>query len=498
MADETKTGSSETPETATATAEGAEKPAKLSQAVEMKDIGPCKKHIKVTVERDAIDKRLDEKYSELVSDANVAGFRPGKAPRKIIEKRFHKDVVDQVKAEIMMQSLEQLGEENDVAPLSPPNIDPTKIDLPEQGPLVYEFEVEVRPTFDLPDYKGLNLKRPIHTFTEAEIEEQEHRIVAPHGQVVPKPEGDAKIGDYLVADVVFKDDDQTISELKETTLRVEKILAFNDGFIRNFADQVKGAKAGQTKTAEVNLLKSSARPELADKKVKAEVQVKEVKTVRLPELTHELMHEFGVHSPEQLRERIRVALDRRLEYQQRQSARQQVLQHIAAAASWDLPQDLLARQARAALGRRVMEMRAGGMSDEEIQGRLRVMQQDVLNSTALALKEHFVLQKIAETEKIDVSEDDINDEIERIAYENNESPRRIRARLEKEDLLESLAIELIERKVLDLIFESAQYEDEQIDNPVDNSYATVEAQIVPGQMTDITAPPPAEAEGEKK
>jgi trigger factor len=499
MADETKTDVPEDADASTATAEGAEKPEKLTQAVEMKDVGPCKKHIKVTVERGAIDKRLNDKYSELTSDANVAGFRPGKAPRKIIEKRFQKDVTDQVKAEVMMQSLEQLGEEHDVAPLSPPNIDPAKIDLPKDGPLVYEFEVEVRPQFDLPDYKGLKLKRQVHTFTDEEINEQEQRLVAPHGQVVPKPEGNAKIGDYVVGDVVFKDGDQTISELKETTLRVEKILAFNDGFVRDFADQVKGAKAGDVKSVEVNLLKSSARPELADKKVKGEIHVKEVKTVRLPELTHELMHQFGVHSPEQLRERIRVALERRLEYQQRQSARQQVLQHIAAAATWDLPQDLLARQARAALGRRVMEMRAGGMSDEEIQARLRIMQQDVLNSTALALKEHFVLQKIAETEKIDVSEDDINDEIERIAYENNESPRRIRARLEKEDLLESLAIEMIERKVLDLIFQNAKYEDEQVANPVDNSYATVEAQIVPGQMTDPTAPPPAEQpEAEKK
>jgi len=118
---------------------------KLQQTVDLQDSGPCKKHIKVTIERAEIDKLLKEKFKELVVDSNVAGFRPGKAPRQIVEKRFHKEVSDQVKAEILMQSLGQLAEDFDIAPLSTPNLDPFKIDLPKEGPMVYEFEVEVRP-----------------------------------------------------------------------------------------------------------------------------------------------------------------------------------------------------------------------------------------------------------------------------------------------------------------------------------------------------------------
>ena len=99
------------------------------------------------------------------------------------------------------------------------------------------------------------------------------------------------------------------------------------------------------------------------------------------------------------------------------------------------------------------------------------------------------LQKIAEVEKIDINEDDIEDEIERIARQNDESPRRVRARLEKEDLMEALATEIIERKALDLILESAEYEDvplEQEEAPV----ATVEEQAVPGELHDPTEAPP--------
>src|SRR5262249_4403514 len=137
-------------------------------------------------------------------------------------------------------------------------------------------------------------------------------------------------------------------------------------------------------------------------------------------------------------------------------------------------------------------------SEEEIRSRQRMLEQDILATTALSLKEHFVLQKIAETEKIDVDEDDIDDEIERIAEQNDESPRRVRARLEKEDLLEALAAEIIERKALDLIRDSAEYEDTPLDQEGGAPVATVEAQTVPGEMKDPTAPPPEEKKEEKK
>ena len=179
--------------------------------------------------------------------------------------------------------------------------------------------------------------------------------------------------------------------------------------------------------------------------------------------------------------------------EQRQSAREQVLGQIAAATKWELPQDLLQRQARRAFNRRVMEMQSAGMSDDEIRAQVRLLQQDTLRSTALALKEHFVLQKIAEVEKLDVDEQDIDDEIERIAMQNDESPRRVRARLEKEDLMEALATEIVERKALDLILESAGYEDVPLEKE-EGALGTVEEQAVSGEMHDSTAAPPEKEE----
>jgi trigger factor len=471
-------------------AEGDKKPPKLVQTVEMKDIGPCKKHIKVTVDRGSVDARLNGKFSELVVDANVSGFRPGKAPRKIIEKRFHKEVSDQVKAEVLLESLEQLAEENDIAPLSAPNIDPLGLEIPKEGPFIYEFDVEVRPDFDLPTYKGLKIKRPVREFTEEDVAREERRLLAPHGKLIDK-QGGAEDGDILVTDVTSRDGERVLSEIKSTSVRIEPRLAFKDGVAEGFSDQVRGVKAGDSRVVDVKLSTGVADESLRGKTVKATFQVKEVKAQVLPELTHEFLHKFGVHTPDQLHELVRVVLQRRLEYQQRQAAREQVMDQLAANANWDLPEELLLRQARKAMMRRAMEMRAEGISEEEISGRLRLLQQDILRNTASALKEHFVLQKIAEDEKIDIDEDDLDAEIDRIADQNNESPRKVRARLEKDDLMDALAAEIIERRALDLILESAEYEDVPFAKE-EGAVTTMEEQTVPGEMNDPVASPPPE------
>lgn len=481
-------------ETATATAEA---PAKLRQDVEITDSGPCKKHIKVTVNRDDINTRIDEKITELVKNHEtpmVAGFRPGKAPRKIVERRYEKDVKNEVRSEVLMASLEQLAEDHDIAPLAPPNIDPRKIDIPKEGPLVYEFDVEVRPQFELPNYKGIKLKRQTYTFTDADVKREEKRLLEPHGQIVPKGDDAAvEIGDFITVNLTSRIDGQVVNEVKEAQLRVDERLALRDGVSEHFGERLKGAKAGDERQVDIVLTDVVSDTRLRGRTVNATLQILDIKTLRMPEPDDELLGKFGVQTPEQLQELIRVVLDRRFEYHQQQSYRRQILELINESAQWELPQDMLQRQARRAFQRRIMEMQSAGMSDEEISARARMLQRDILRSTAAALKEHFVLQKIAEVEKIDVNEDDINDEIDRLADRSGESPRRVRARLEREDMMEALAVELIERRTLDLILQNAEYEDVSLAKPDEEApVGTTDVQTVPGETADPTAPPPEE------
>ncbi|MCE9530594.1 MAG: trigger factor [Planctomycetes bacterium] len=484
MADEIDT------QAGTAVAEApAEQVEKLDQSVEISDVGPCKKHIKVIIQRQAIDDRFDDKYTELVrSDTSqVNGFRPGKAPRKIIERRFKSSVEEQVRTEVLMASLEQLATENQISPLSAPDLDPSKLEIPDEGPFTYEFDVEVRPEFDLPAYKGLTLKRPVKTFTPADIKKERHRLLEPAGILVPKEGDDVRVDldDYIVADVEIKDGDTVLNNLKEIRIKVEKQLALSDGLAEKFGKTLAGAKVGEERDVEIKLSESITSEAMRGKAINARFKINDIKVIRLPEMTPALLQEFGVRNEDQFEEVLEAVLNRRLEYIQRQSYRQQILSTIGDASKWDLPQDLLVRQSKKALQKRVMEMRSGGMTDEQIVGRRKVLEQDVIQSTALALREHFVLQKIAEVEKIEISEADIDEEIELIAARSDESPRKVRARLEKEDYIEALATELLERRALDLVLQNAVYEDVELKTEdEEGEVATMSEEAMPGSSDE--------------
>jgi trigger factor len=468
-----------TPDTVNVTSE----PVKLPQEVVITDAGPCKKHVKVTVDRAAIDGRLDEKFSGLMvnTPALVPGFRPGKAPRKIVEKKFKREVTTEVRQEVLMASLEQLAEEEKLSPLSPPELDPSSVVIPDDGPMVYEFDIEVRPEFDLPSFKGLKLRRPTHTFTDAEIAREGDRMLEPFGTDEPK-EGGAALDDLLTADVAIKSaDGKVLNTLAGIKVRVEKRLALADGVAENFSTEIEGAKVGDTRDVAITLSQDVATESLRGAKLTAAFTVTGLSHVKRPELTPEVLANFDVRTPDQFTELVRTRLDRYMEYVQRQQARQQVLEQLAGGANWELPRDLLVRQARRTMQRKVMEMKGAGMTDEQILGRRRVLEQDAVRSTATALKEHFVLQKIAEVEKLEIEDADIDAEIDRIADRSGESARKVRARMDRDDLIEALATELLERKALDLVLADAVYEDYEL-NPTETGegeVATVEASAAP-------------------
>ena len=187
----------------------------------------------------------------------------------------------------------------------------------------------------------------------------------------------------------------------------------------------------------------------------------DVKKLKLPELTPDFLQEIGSFDTEaELRDAIRKNLERQLEYQEQRNARGQITALLTKSADWELPPGLLERQSARELERAVMELRRSGFSEAEIRARENQLRQNSAASTATALKEHFILERIAEEEKIDVEDGDYDKEIFLIAAQSGESPRRVRAQLEKRGLMDVLRNQIIERKVLELVQTEAKFKDE--------------------------------------
>lgn len=435
---------------------------RLNLEVEVQPTSACRRHIKVTVPREDIERYYDEVFTELVETAPVDGFRRGRAPRKLIEARYRKEVTDRVKGSLLMDAMGQATDEQKLAAISEPDIDPTIVELPDDGPLTFEFDLEVRPDFELPQWKGLTIERPVREVTEQDVDRSLQNLLAEHGRLVPK-EGAAESGDYIVTKLTFKrEDGQVLATSEEETIRLRPVLSFRDGKIEKFDDQMQGVREGEVRELNVELSEEAAASEaVGGQKVVGVFEVREVKQLKLPELNQEFLGRISssIESVDELRMLMRASLQRQFEYQAQRRIREQITAALTAGAQWDLPPDLLRRQTQRELERAVLELRRSGFSDREIQAYENELRHNSLANTARALREHFILERIAEEEKIEDLPEDYDREIELIALQSGENPRRIRARLEKQGLMDALRNQIIERKVLELVQSHCQYKD---------------------------------------
>lgn len=439
--------------------EVAEAPVKLDLQVNIEQRGACKRHITVTVPRTDIERYFENAMKDLVPKAAVPGFRVGRAPRKIVETRFRKDLEDQVKGSLLMDSLSQVSESNELSPISEPDFDPLSVKLPEEGPMRFEFEIEVRPEFDLPSWKGLAIERPMREFTKADVDAQLKQLLASQGHLAPH-DGAAVAGDFLSLKITARDGDKVLSEDVHDGVCVRKGLTFHDARIEGFGKLMEGAKAGDVKSVEVEIGLDAPNEAYRGKKVQVALEVLDVKTQQLPEFTPEFLKTLGDFANEaELRETVGRSLDRRLKYHQQQRARQQILSSLTVAADWDLPADLLKRQAGREFERTVLELRRSGFNEAEIRAHANELMQNSQQTTARSLKEHFILEKLAESEKIEALPADYDDEVRLIAEQSGESVRRVRAQIDKRGLMDTLRNQIIERRTIDLILENAKFTD---------------------------------------
>jgi trigger factor len=432
---------------------------KLDLQVKIERPGTCQRHITVTISEGDVERYFNNAIGEMMPKALVPGFRAGRAPRKLVEARFRKDVSDQVKGSLLMDSMAQVTEEQELSAISEPDIDLGAIEVPESGPMTFEFNLEVRPEFELPQWKGLSIERPTKEFTTEDVDAQLRRLLERRGRLVPYS-GAARLGDFITANITFKHGDNVLARAEEEVLCVRRNLSFRDGTLAGFDKLMVGVNADETREGQVKLTEAAANEELRGKTVTAVFEVLEVKKLEVPELDADVLRSLGRFDNEgELRDALMDELKRQLDYHKQQGARQQITAALTAAANWDLPPDLLRRQSVRELERSVLELRRSGFSDDEIRAHQNELRQNVLASTARSLKEHFILEKLAEQENIEDLPEDYDHEIRLIAAQSGESPRRVRAQLEKRDLMDILRNQIIERKTIDLILEHAKFKD---------------------------------------
>ncbi|GHT40888.1 trigger factor [Planctomycetales bacterium] len=429
----------------------------LEFTTDIQTVSSCERKIKVSIARSEIDRYYQNEYSELEKEAYVPGFRAGKAPRQLIEKRFRKDVSERVKQALVLDALTRVNGSDDFTAISEPEFDYDSLILADEGPFVFEFSIEVRPEFDLPNWKGLRIEKPVKEFSPEDIDKAVSRVLQNYGTLETKSEP-AQPNDYIVTRLTFKDGEKELSSVAAETIRIRPTLSFHDGSIQDFDKLIAGKKAGDVVETKVTLTEGAANPEYRNKTVDAVFEISEVKELIVPTISSDFLERIGGFKDEgDFRDAIQDSLKRQLEHEQNRKARQQITSLLTVTADWELPPGLLKRQSERELRRIVLELQRSGYAYDDIQARLNVIRQNNEIATAQALKEHFILEKIAEVENVEATESDYETEIALIAAQSGQSPRRVRAQIEKSGEMDILNNQIVERKVINLINENAKF-----------------------------------------
>ncbi len=430
----------------------------LQLTVKVDKPSSCLRHVVVTIPRAEIDRYFRKTFDEIAPRADLPGFRAGKVPRKLLESRFRKNAADQVKSNLVMDSLQQITEGGEFSAISEPDMDYGAVEIPETGDFTYEFKIEVRPEFETPNWKGLEITRTVYDLTDEDVDLQLKRTLerVTAGEAT---DAEAKLGDRVVVSIDFTQDGKPISSIDEKLVQLRSKLSLADTVIENFGELLVGAKEGDTKSTKVKIYDTALNESLRGQEVDATIKIEEIRQVNVEGLSAATLDNLGFDSADELRSFVREELQRQCQYHQNQLIREQVVAKLTEGADWDLPQSTVRRQADRELHRRVLELRSSGFSDDQIRSAVNVIRRNIEAETQDALREHFVLEKIAEDLKIEPTEEEYTAEIELIAAQSDLSPRQVRAKLERGGQMDALRNQILERRVIEQIVTDANVTD---------------------------------------
>jgi trigger factor len=424
--------------------------------VSVEDTGTLKKKVKLEVPEEEVAKRLNENFGEMTKSAQIPGFRVGRAPRRLIEKRFGKDVREQVRLNLIGMALDRGIELAKLETLGEPDFKLEEIVLPETGPLVFEFEVEIQPQFDLPGLEGIDVTEHEAQITEKDIDDQieNFRWQDAHLEELTTG-GPTEKNDHIEADYTLEvaGEPPTVKYDSPLDLRPQAVegVMFND-----LGDQLSGLKVGESKTVEITVPETHEKEAWRKQPAKLNVTVKKVFRWVLPELTEELAKRSGFENIAGWRETVKTELEARKGQQVRKDMETQVRKFLLDNTKVEVPAGVADRQTNRVLARRVLDLQQMGIPPVLIEQKLDDLRTKARDQAVDDLKLFFVFDKIARQYELEVKEEEINGVIAGMAARSGRRPERMREDMTREGMLGNVYDMIRERKVLEKLMEKAK------------------------------------------
>lgn len=424
----------------------------------------CIATLRVEVPSDTVNSERAKIVSGYAAQARIPGFRPGKAPKKVIEKKFQSAIAEELDEKLVRQAYDEALEKEALKVLTFGN--PQNLQHLPDGTLTFNATLTLAPEVELPEYKGINVKAPSAEVTDAEIDTQLEGLRERFADYSDIEDRAAESGDLAVIDYSSTLDGQPI---EEALGKPAGYLTGREGFwmkldensfLPGFADQVAGMKVGDEKDIAITIPDDFPLTDLRTKEVVFKVSLKGIKLAVLPDLNDEFAAKItGGKTLEELREMAKGQIEVEKRRNIDDSKVNQIVEHFNSLVDFELPEDLLRHETQGQADALVERGMKSGMTQEELAAQQAEIFATAGDQARTNLKTNFILQEIARAEGIAVDDNELVNHLAMIAQQKKENPKKFIKELQRGGRLPGIRNSMLVGKAIDFILEHATVEE---------------------------------------
>ncbi len=429
--------------------------------ITLEDIAPCKKRLKIEVPANRVQEAYERVASDFQRGARIPGFRPGHAPRTIVLKRYGKDIESETQRTLVPEAYREAVEKKKLRVVSSPEIE----DLKYQPGMSLSFStmVEVVPDFAMPTYKGLVLKKQDTEVTDADVDKALENLANQRATFDDAPARPLEMEDFAVITYSGTIDGTPIVELVPDVKQLGHNAQFwlwmrADGFLPKFAEQLVGLNKGEKRTIEIEFPANFPQAAVAGKKAQYEVELIDIKLKKAPPIDDAFAQELAQMDLAPLKERVKENLKAEKEAQADRAARSEIMQKLIAAVDFDLPPTAVEEETHAAVYDIVAENQARGIAANVLEEKKDEIFANASKSAKELVKFKFVANRIAEQEKIEVTREQLAQQVGLLAQREGIPIEKMADKIQKNNALGGLQQQILRQAVLDFVLKEAKFE----------------------------------------
>jgi trigger factor len=417
--------------------------------VEIVEVSSCKRNLSAEVSPEELEKEVDSLARDYARHAKIPGFRPGKVPLSVVRQRYGSDLVKDATQNIIERCWKDTVAEHNLRPLAQPQVQEVKSE--PGSPLKFTVTFEVMPQLEVKDYKGIPVTMPATEISDEDVLKSADALREQNAQFVPMDGGEAQDGHYLSLTV----DGQFEGETKPMHEEDVTLIVGHPQTNAEFSDNLRGAKAGETKTFEVSYPADYHRKRFAGKKVRYAVLVKEIKEKQLAELNDDFAKDLGFENLDALKAKIKDDLVTAAKQDAEKKARETLLDSIVQRQSVEVPECMVQDELEVRAQRVANNLAYQGIDINQTSIDWKKLFADERPRAEQTVRRSIFLDTIARQESIEVTEEELESELQKLAEGVNKSASALRAQFEKDNRIEGFKQQLRENKALEFIFHNA-------------------------------------------